>query len=441
MILANTTAPEPESVAEKPRPPEPTTAGRDVGSHDPRIDRILAERVLAAIDPEEVIVFLQNLVRVPSVNPPGDVREAIRLCEVKLAAAGFATETVGATPEHVNVIGTLRGTADGPRLAFNAHVDVVPIGDEAAWTHPPFGGEIAGGRVYGRGAGDDKASVAAQVMAGVALARAQVPLAGTLIITAVADEETSGQLGAGYIVREGYVDADFVIVGEQTRNQICVAERGAVGVQVLVHGATGHAATPWAGINAIEGMGRVIAALQEELWPVLAQRTHRYLPGSTATISMIGGGVKTNVIPDRCEIYVDRRILPGETPASVMAEIQAVAEQAVAAVAGLRIEVTEKMSRPARESDPDSLVGRALQVATRFLGNEPVLNGFFGGTDAKHFAPRGWPTLVVGPGQPSTAHSPDEWVGIDEVLEATRLYALTALALLSHREDADGEDG
>jgi len=397
------------------------------------IDPSVAERVLNAIDRDETIAFLQELVRVPSVNPPGDVRRAIQLCDDKLAAAGFDTKTVGATPEKVNVIGTLHGIGPGPRLAFNAHVDVVPVGDETAWTFPPFGAEIHDGKLYGRGAGDDKASVAAQIMAGVALARSGVPLDGTLIVTAVADEETTGELGSGYIVREGHVEADFVIVGEQTMNQICVAERGAVGVRVVVHGVAGHGAAPWDGANAIEGMGLAIAALRTKLWPALARRTHRHLPCATATISMIDGGVKTNVIPDRCEIYIDRRILPGETPETVAAEIRDVAERAIAPVAGLRVEVTVKASRLARESDPDSLVGRALQEATRFLGNEPVITGFFGGTDARHFASNGRPVMIVGPGQSTTAHTVDEWVGIDEVLEATRLYALAALALLADR--------
>lgn len=398
------------------------------------VDPALADRVLNAIDADETIAFLQDLVRVPSVNPPGDVREAIRLCQQTLNAEGFATEVVGATPEQVNLVATREGGAPGPRLAFNAHVDVVPIGEEAAWTYPPFGAEIHDGRVYGRGAGDDKASVTAQVMAGVALARAGGPLAGALIITEVADEETTGALGAGYIVQGGYVEADFVIVGEQTNCQICVAERGAVGVGVTVHGASGHAAAPWSGANAVEGMALVISALRTQLWPVLEARTHRYLPHSTATISTIEGGVKTNVIPDRCDIFIDRRILPGETAAGVAAEICIVAEQALTEAPGLRVDVEAKWSRPARESDPESPVGRSLQAATRYLGKEPVLTGFFAGTDAKHFAPKGWPTLVMGPGDPATAHTPDEWVGVDEVLEATRLYALTALALLAPQD-------
>lgn len=103
---------------------------------------------------------------------------------------------------------------------------------------------------------------------------------------------------------------------------------------MTVYGVTGHAATPWKGINAIEGMARVITALREELWPILARRNHQYFPQSTATISTIAGGVKTNVIPDRCDIYVDRRIIPGETPEAVAAEILEIAERAIAAVPG-----------------------------------------------------------------------------------------------------------
>ncbi|HEX5502956.1 MAG TPA: M20/M25/M40 family metallo-hydrolase, partial [Thermomicrobiales bacterium] len=200
-----------------------------------------------------------------------------------------------------------------------------------------------------------------------------------------------------------------------------------------VYGATGHAATPWKGVNAIEGMARVITALREELWPVLAARTHRYFPHSTATISLVAGGVKTNVIPDRCSIHLDRRILPGEQPEEAAAEIRRVAEGAVASVSGLRVEVTLKGGRTAIESDPDSPVGRALQAATRAIGKELVVTGFFAATDGKHFAAAGVPTLIMGPGDPATAHTPDEWVGEGEVIEATKLYALAALALLGKK--------
>ncbi len=398
------------------------------------LDPASVERVLAEINSDEIVAFLQALVQVPSVNPPGDVREAIRLVEEKLAAEGFTTVVVGPTPEKLNIVATLNGQGAGPRLAFNAHVDVVPIGEEAAWQYPPFGGEIHDGRVYGRGAGDDKASVTAQVMAAIALARSRVPFDGALIVTEVADEEVGGAAGAGYIVEQGHVEADYVIVGEQTFGQICVGERGGAPVKVTVYGATGHAATPWKGVNAIEGMARVITALREELWPKLAARTHPFLNQSTATISMIEGGVKTNVIPDRCTIHVDRRILPGETPEGTVAEIREIAERAIADVPGLRVETFSPGGRLAIEADPASPISQALQAATRQIGKEVVLTGFFAGTDGKHFAKKGWPTLIMGPGDPATAHTPNEWVGIDEVLEATKLYALTALALLGRHE-------
>jgi len=408
------------------------TTGR-FGDRDVSIDPAQAARVLAQIDRDELVAFLQALVRVPSVNPPGDTREAIRVVEEKLAAAGFATLVVGPTPEKQNIVATLQGQGAGPRLAFNAHVDVVPIGEESAWEHPPFGGEIHDGRVYGRGAGDDKASVTAQVMAAIALARSGVPFDGALLVTEVADEEVGGAAGAGYIVQNGHVQADFAIVGEQTFGQICVGERGGAPVKVTVFGKTGHAATPWKGVNAIEGIARVITALREELWPRLAARTHPFLNQSTATISMIEGGVKTNVIPDRASIHVDRRILPGETPERVVAEIREIAERAIADVPGLRVETSTPGGRLAIEADPQSAVGRALQAATHQIGKEVVLTGFFAGTDGKHFASAGIPTLIMGPGDPATAHTPNEWVGIDEVVEATQLYALAALALLGRK--------
>lgn len=413
------------------------TSGAANGEISP-LDPAVAERVLREIDPAETIEFLRSLVRVPSVNPPGDVREAIRLCEEKLAAAGFETKIVAARPEMPNLIATLRGAGAGPRLAFNAHVDVVPTGEESAWRHAPFGAELVDGRVYGRGAGDDKASVAAQVMAAVALARAGVPLRGSLVVTEVADEEVGGEWGAEYIVKGGHVEADYAIVGEQTMGEICVGERGSVGVEVTVWGATGHAATPWKGTNAIEGAARAMTALREELWPILAARAHPPFPPSTATISMITGGVKVNVIPDRCAFHIDRRIVPGEEPAAVEAEIRAVAERAIAGTEGLRVETRMTVGRRASASDPASPVGHALQEATRFLGREPVLTGFFAASDGRHFVAHGIPAMIVGPGDPATAHTPDEWVGVDELLDVTRLYALAALALLARPDGPVG---
>ncbi|MFO7270879.1 MAG: M20 family metallopeptidase [Sphaerobacter thermophilus] len=397
----------------------------------PRLDPEQATQVLAQIDEREVVEFLQSLVRIPSVNPPGDVRDAIARCREPLEAAGFAIEILAEEETKPNLIARLeRGS--GPVLLWNAHVDVVPTGEESAWTYPPFGAEIHDRRVYGRGAGDDKASVTAQIMAALALARSGVPLRGTLIVNTVADEEIGGGLGSQLVAESDNIRPDFVIVGEQTLNRVCVGEKGGQGVRVTVYGRAAHGALPWEGANAIEGMARVIVALQDELWPELAKRTHPYFHPSSACVSLIEGGVKSNVVPDRCTIHIDRRIVPGEKPAEVVEEIRRVAEQAVTRIPGLRVEV-EPAGWGGREATvvaEDSPIVKAMLAANQYLGFDTTLTGFSMATDGRHFAARGYPTIIYGPGDPSLAHKPDEWVGIDEVLDATRAYALAGLAIL-----------
>jgi acetylornithine deacetylase/succinyl-diaminopimelate desuccinylase-like protein len=198
-----------------------------------------AEAVLAAIDPEETIAYLRELVRVPSVNPPGDTSDAVAVCQRPLVAAGFRVRTFDNAPGKPNLVAEW-GPEGGPSLAFNAHLDVVPIGDETAWSHPPFGAEIAAGRVYGRGAGDDKASVTAQVMGAIALARSGVPLRGRLVVTEVADEETSGG-GANCVIAQAGLDVLGVIVGETA------------GVHITVSGRTAHGALPGKGRTPSKG--------------------------------------------------------------------------------------------------------------------------------------------------------------------------------------------
>jgi succinyl-diaminopimelate desuccinylase len=390
----------------------------------------LAEQVLAAVDQDEAIAFLQSLVRdSASVNPPGDVRESIRICQEKLAAEGFETELMGDTEIIPNLVASLR-RGDGPTLLFNAHVDVVPTGTVEAWSHPPFAAEIADGRVYGRGAGDDKASVTAQVMGAIALARSGVPFNGTLIVNVVGDEETGGRHGAKFVAENITTKPDYAIVGEQTLNRVAVGEKGFAGTNVIVHGRAAHGALPWEGVNAIEGMAAVIMALRAELWPLLEQRTHPYFHHSSASINMIEGGVKQNVVADRCQIYIDRRIIPGEDPYAGVAEIREIAERAVAGLPGIRVEVNPANPAAASMSEPDSPVVQAMLAANAFLGLNADLTGFSMGTDGRHFSEVGVSTIIYGPGDPALAHIPDEWVGIDEVMEATKAYALAALELL-----------
>ncbi len=402
-----------------------------MASTDGKLDPDAAKRVLDQINQDEVVAFLRQLVQIPSVNPPGDVRDAINVCAEKLRAEGFDVSFVTEEETKPNMVAELK-RGDGPTLLFNAHLDVVPTGQESAWSHPPFAADLADGKVYGRGAGDDKASVTAQVMGAIALARSGVNINGRLIVNEVADEEIGGRLGAQLIANSESIKPDFVIVGEQTMNRICIGEKGGAGTRVTVHGRAAHGALPWEGVNAIEGMARVITALQSELWPVLEKRTHDYFHHSSATISMIDGGVKTNVVPDQCTIYVDRRIIPGEKPEDVVTEIRAVAEKAVAGIPGMKVEVDFAGfgGREAILNEPDSEIVQGMLRANEHLGFDTKLTGFSMGTDGRHFAEKGVPTIIYGPGDPALAHQPDEWVGVDEVMDATKAYALAALSFL-----------
>jgi succinyl-diaminopimelate desuccinylase len=388
-----------------------------------------AAAVLAAIHAEETIAFLQALVRVPSVNPPGDVSEAVAVCARPLEEAGFAVRTLAHAEGKPNLIAAW-GAEGGPVLAFNAHLDVVPVGDPGAWAYPPFGAEIAAGRVYGRGAGDDKASVTAQVMGAVALVRSGVALRGRLLVTEVADEETTGD-GAIHLIAHAGERPDGVIVGEQTLNRVAIGEKGTAGVEIVVTGRTAHGALPWEGANAVEAMAEVIVALGRELRPRLAARTHPSFLPSSASVNLIEGGVKANVVPDRCRIFIDRRLIPGEDPHETTAEVRAIVVEAVAGLPGIAVEVTPSFeARAATMSAPDGPLARAMLAANAHLGLSTEFTGFSMATDGRHFAAAGIPAIIYGPGDPRLAHVPDEWVGIDEVLEATRAYALAALTLL-----------
>lgn len=388
------------------------------------------EQVLAQIDESEAVSLLRSLVRVPSVNPPGAIRDAVALCIPPLDAAGFACRTESVDDTKPNLIAEY-GASDGQTLCFNAHLDVVPTGEVEAWTHPPFAADLVDGRVYGRGAGDDKASVTAQIIAGLAIARSGVPLKGRLIINEVADEETGGKDGARLMVEGGYLRPDFVIVGEQTQGRVLIGEKGGAGIKIIVYGRAAHGALPWEGANAIEGMARVIVALQDELWPKLEQRTHPYFHHSSASINLISGGVKANVVADRCEIYIDRRVVPGEDPQASWNEAAEIARRVIAGIPGLRVEFGTGMGlRAASMTDPDSPLVQAMVGANAYLGFSTELGGFSMGTDGRFFADAGCPTIIYGPGDPSLAHVPDEWVGVDEVVNAAKAYSLAALSLL-----------
>lgn len=396
----------------------------------------LEASVLARISRDAIVEFHRGLVQIPSVNPPGDCVDAIAYVRAPFEEAGFDIEIIDDGTNQPNLIAKY-GPDNGKKLLINAHVDVVPIGERSAWKFDPFGAEVEDGRVYGRGAGDDKASVTAQSIAALAVHSSGVPLKGQLIYTAVSDEESGGVHGAK-LVAEAYPDPDWAIVGEQTLNRVAIGEKGGAGCELIVHGKTAHGALPWEGANAIEGIAEIIVALRRELWPKLADRVHWAFKPSSGSVNMIEGGVKANVVPDRASIYIDRRIVPGEDPEECRAEILAIAEQAIQNVPGCKVELQALYpGKEANANDVNDPLVQAMIGANEMIGANTEPTGFSMGTDGRFWNAKGVPTIIYGPGDPSLAHIPDEWVGIEEMVEATKAYAVTMVRLLGDYEGND----
>ena len=249
------------------------------------------QALIDPIDTAEVVSFLQALIRARSDYPPGDTRAVISVVAEKLASVGIESRLLARRGQQVSLIAELSGNTTGPTLLFHAHADTVGAGNADAWTRDAFGGEVVDGNIYGRGAGDDKGSLAAQVMAAVALARAGVRLNGCLQLAAVADEESGGLFGTRWLRDSGQLQPDYLVVGEQTSNQVAIAERVACGIDLTVFGKSAHGATPWEGENAIMQAAQALSWLQVRLFPRLAQRTHPFLPPPSLNVGKISGGV------------------------------------------------------------------------------------------------------------------------------------------------------
>jgi succinyl-diaminopimelate desuccinylase len=380
------------------------------------------------VDDSETIALLQALLRFHTENPPGDEEPAARYLGDYLAGRGFETRYYEAAPRRVSLVARLPGTGGGPTLALNGHLDIGPIG--TGWTRDPWGGEIEDGKIYGRGSGDMKSGLAAMVAAASAVVRSGIRRRGDLLVVPTADESSGGHLGMGHIARQTpRLRADMAVVGEPTVGDVCVAHRGAVWAEVTVVGRSGQAARPASGINAIMAMGRVLRAFEDE-WPRrFAGRRHPLLPPPSLSAGLIDGGIKPNVIAERCRVVVDRRTLPGERAGDVVGELEAVAAEAVAGT-GARVEVRVLMAKDASEVPITAPVvaecRRAFEMVT---GRTPELRGSPGYTDAHWFTLNlGIPAAIFGPWYlhppaGSISDIPDECNHVEDVLVGARVYA------------------
>ncbi len=417
------------------------------------VDRILAEIDRAA---DEMVQFTTDLVRIPTVNPPGEEYEACaRFLGNHLARHHYEVEYFPAEgrPEHtrrhprINIVGSRRGSGGGPVVHLNGHIDVVPPG--AGWTVDPFAGLVRDGRIYGRGVCDMKAGLAAAVFAAEAIERAGVRLPGTIEISGTVDEESGGFAGVAWLAQVGRIAAartDYVIIPEPMNvDRICIGHRGVYWFEVTTRGRIAHGSMPFLGVSAIDGMTAVLAAISRELAPELARRV-TLMPvvpegarHATININAIDGGqpvdgIQTPCVADRCRAILDRRFLIEEGFAYAKREIDAVIRRTVGTLPGIDYEVRDLMVVDPVQTPPESPVIGALGAAIRrVLGYNGSLVASPGTYDHKHVTRiAGIPHCVAyGPGELELAHQPDESCRIADLVNATKVIALATLDLMS----------
>ena len=369
------------------------------------------------IRPGDAVALTAALVRVDSRNPslvpggPGERAAALRLAAA-LRGWGFRVELQEAAPGRPNVVARAgRARAGAPTLMFNGHLDVVGVD---GMTHAPFAAERRGDRLYGRGAADMKAGVAA--MCAAAWRAAQAGIDGEVVVAAVVDEEFES-LGTRALVERG-VRADAAVVTEPTRLAINPAHRGFAWAEVLVRGRAAHGSRYDLGVDAIRHAGLLLAELDDVDARLLPARTHPLLGRASLHASGISGGTGWSTYPDQCTVRIERRTLPGETMADAVREIEAACERVRARRPTFDASVTLSGGQGPSDVPVDAPLCRALGAALAARGEATTVEGMSAWTDAALLNDAGIPAVCFGPGDIRLAHAAEEWVEVSEIERA-----------------------
>ena len=379
----------------------------------------------------DVVQLLSDLVSRPSPNPPGDTTGVAQYMDGFLRKAGFSTRLISPDDQAVNVVAEI-GNPQGPTVVYHAHLDTVPAGPREFWEVEPYSGTVVGSRLYGRGACDDKGILAAMICAAEKIAARAGEMKGRLVVVGAADEEVGGARGSRMLVEEGHLgQPDFVVVGEPTSNRVAIAHKGIVRAQITVLGRSAHATTPWRGINAIEKMAKVIAAL-ENYNTRLRKTEHPLLGAPSVTIGLISGGIAPNVVADRCTIQIDRRFMPGENPTQIVDDLQELLRELSTQDLELAASMSDiRVSDSFETEGDDSYTTTLIDVAGGVMGEDPGPVGFLPGADARFFKLTPSANVVIfGPGSYEAAHSAAEYVPIEELRQAEEILVRFAEKVL-----------
>jgi acetylornithine deacetylase len=360
------------------------------------------------------VALARLLVSIPSVNPVladggAGEREIAKVAGDLLREWGLTTEIVEAAPGRPNVVATLEGA--GPTLLLNGHLDTVGV---SGMTVDPFGARLDGDRLIGRGACDMKAGVAALMAAACRLARGGPR---PRLVVALTSDEEHASLGMASLVgsaRAGTL-ADLAVVCEPTSLKVMPAHKGFVWIRATFRGRAAHGSRPQVGVDAIRHAGLYLAALDAYAGELGSRPPHPLLGHGSFHAGTIAGGSAESVYPDRCELLLERRTLPGESADAVLAEFQAVLDTLRDRESALDATLETTLARPGTEVSSDDALVRGLLAAGVASGVPEVVEGMTAWVDAAFLNEAGVPAVCYGPGSIEQAHTVDEWVDVREI--------------------------
>lgn len=410
---------------------------------------------------DALIALTQDLIRIPTLNPPGEnYREICSYLAERLGARGFEIEMIRAqdtpgdsnTYPRWNVIARHEGRTAGDCVHFNSHTDVVEVG--LGWTTDPFGGALIDDKIYGRGACDMKGGLAASIIAVESFLETVSDYAGAIEISGTADEETGGYGGVAYLAEKGYFDpkrVQHVIIPEPLqKDRICLGHRGVYWAEIETHGEIAHGSMPFLGNCAVRHMGAVVQELEDTLYPALAQK-HTAMPvvpvqarQSTMNINSIHGGqaepdpdftgFPSACVPDSCRMVIDRRFLLEENVEDVRKEIEDVLETVKARRDAFSYDLRDMWQVLPTMTEKDApIVSSVARAISDVLGKSPDYVVSPGTYDQKHIDRIGRlkNCIAYGPGLLELAHKPDEYVAVDDMMDSAKVMARSLVDLLT----------
>jgi succinyl-diaminopimelate desuccinylase len=402
---------------------------------------------------DDLILLTQDLIRIPTLNPPGEnYRDICEFLDRRLTKHGFSTEMVRAygTPgdsdkyPRWNLVARREGAGSGECVHFNSHIDVVEVG--SGWTHDPFGGALVDGKIYGRGACDMKGGLAASIVAVEVFIDTNPDFQGAIEISATGDEESGGYGGVAYLAEKGYFDpkkVQHVIIPEPlNKDRVCLGHRGGWWAEIETFGEIAHGSMPFLGDCAVRHMGAVIDKFEAKLYPAMsARRTDMpVVPdgarSSTMNINSIHGGqaeqsddftgLPAHCVPDSCRIVIDRRFLVEETLDDVRNEVKRLLDELKAERPKFEYDMRELNSVLPSMTDREAPIAVCVAKQIEIVMGKPAEFVASPGTyDQKHIDRIGTlkNCVAYGPGILELAHKPDEYVGVEDMMDSVQVMA------------------